>query len=227
MIPVDHQELDILAGEYVAGVLDAEAAREVETALAGNGELREMVAAWERRLHPLTRLAGEAEPPPDLWERIAGRLDASAPPASQRAPNTLALWRWSTFAAAAVAAALALYIALAPPPAGPSLVAVLHPPQGDELAWVATASGDGLRLRPVAAVSPPADHAFELWAIAPNSKPQSLGVVPPQGRFDLPVAPPVVRGGTTLALSVEPKTGSPTGQPTGPVVFIGTLVAAD
>ncbi|HEV2546860.1 MAG TPA: anti-sigma factor [Stellaceae bacterium] len=227
MIPVDREELDIVAGEYVAGVLDAEAAREVETALAGNGELREMVAAWERRLHPLTRLADEAEPPPDLWERIAVRLDAGAAPASHSAQKTLALWRWSTVAAAAVAAALALYIALAPPKAGPSLVAVMHPPQGDELVWVATASGDGLRLRPVAAASPPPDRAFELWAIAPNSKPQSLGVVPTQGRFDLAVDPSVVRSGTTLALSVEPKTGSPTGQPTGAVVFIGTLVAAD
>ena len=227
MIPVDRQELDILAGEYVAGVLDAEAAREVETALAGNGELREMVAAWERRLHPLTRLAGDAEPPPDLWTRIAVRLDAGAAPASHRARNMLALWRWSTVAAAAVAAALALYIALAPPKAGPSLVAVLHPAQGDELAWVATASGDGLRLRPVAAASPPADRAFELWAIAPNSKPQSLGVVSAQGRLDVAAIPAVVRGGTTLALSVEPKAGSPTGQPTGPVVFIGTLVAVD
>jgi anti-sigma-K factor RskA len=227
MIPVDRQELDILAGEYVAGVLDAETAREVETALANDGDLREMVAAWERRFHPLTRLVGEAEPPPDLWERIAARLDHSAPAASQRAQNTLAVWRWSTFAAAAVAAALALYIALAPPKGGPSLVAVLHPPQGVELTWVVTASGNGLRLRPVAAASPPTDRAFELWAIAPNSKPQSLGVVPIQGRFDLAVAPPVVRSGTTLALSVEPKTGSPTGQPTGPVVFIGTLVAAE
>ena len=223
MIPVDRQELDILAGEYVVGVLDGEAAREVEAAMAGNAELREMVAAWERRLCPLSRLAGEAEPPPDLWERIAVRLDASEKPAR----NALALWRWSTVAAAAVAAVLALYIAFAPPKAGLNLVAVLHAPQGEQPVWVATASGDTLRLRAVAPETPPADRAFELWAIAPNSKPQSLGVVSAQGRLELAAAPTVIRGGITLALSVEPKTGSPTGQPTGPVVFIGTLVAAD
>ena len=223
MIPADRQELDILAGEYVAGVLDAEAAREVEAAVAGNAELRDMVAAWEQRLYPLSRLAGEAEPPSDLWGRIATRLDASAKPAR----NALALWRWATAAAVAVAAVLAIYIAFAPPKARPSLVAVLHAPQSEQPVWVATASGDTLRLRAVAPETPPADHAFELWAIAPNSKPQSLGVVPPQGRLELAAGPSLIRGGTTLALSVEPKTGSPTGQPTGPVVFSGTLITTD
>ena len=69
----------------------------------------------------------------------------------------------------------------------------------------------------------PADKSYELWSIAPNEAPKSLGVVEQASLSrDLPVDP---AGDLTLAISLEPKGGSPTGAPTGPVVFTGALVA--
>ena len=130
-------------------------------------------------------------------------------------------------AATAAAACLALYIAVAPPAAAPSFVAVLRAPQQDQPAWVATAGGNGLLVRAVAGGAAPVDRSFELWAIAPSAKqPLSLGVIRADGRLELGALPAAIRDGGTLAISIEPKGGSPTGQPTGPVVFVGTLVAA-
>jgi anti-sigma-K factor RskA len=72
--------------------------------------------------------------------------------------------------------------------------------------------------------TPPSGSAFELWAIAPGAAhPQSLGVIPPDGVLRLDALPPSVRDGATLAISIEPPGGSPTRQPTGPVVFVGAL----
>ena len=83
--------------------------------------------------------------------------------------------------------------------------------------------GFGLLLRAVAEAAPPGDRGFELWAIAPGAKPQSLGVIPADGRLALGRLPLALGAGTVLAVSIEPKTGSPTGQPTGPVVATGDL----
>lgn len=226
MIPESRDELHALAGEYVLGVLDPAEAGEVAAALATNAALRTAVAFWEEALHPLSTLAPPAEPPSGLWDTIAARLDdkKSPPAAPSRFWSTPRPWRWSTAGFAAVAAVLALYVALRPLPPAPSAVALLHAPQETAANWVATADRDGLRLLALAATAPPNGRAFELWAIAPGAKtPQPLGVIPREGVFRLKTLPAAVRQGATLAISVEPPGGSPTGQPTGPVVFVGAL----
>ena len=191
-----------------------------------NAALRDAVAYREETLHPLSELALPTEPPPELWDRIAARLDGGAPTRpALRLWSTQTPWRWSTAGFAAIAAALALYIALKPVPPAPSFVAVLQAPQHDQANWVAMAGHRGLLVRAVeGAIPPPSGRAFELWAIAPGAAiPQSLGVIPPEGVFHLDALPPSVRDGATLAISIEPPGGSPTKQPTGPVVFVGAL----
>ena len=226
MIPDDPEQLNALAGEYVLGVLDGEAAREIEAALDKNDTLRRAVIFWEERLHGLSPLATPASPPPGVWDNIAARIAGKKPTARSPLWNSLVLWRSSTALAAAAAAALALYIAVTPP-SGPRFVAVLRAPQQEQPAWVATAGGQGLLLHAVAGEAAPRDRAFELWAIAPGApSPKSLGVIPANGRLELGTLPAAIRAGSTLAISIEPKGGSPTGQPTGPVVFTGALVAA-
>ena len=226
MIPENHDDLHALAGEYVLGVLDAAEAGEVTEALATHTGLRRAVAFWEEQLHPLAQTIPPAEPPADLWRQIETRIsEVPSRPAAHRFWNNIALWRWSTAGAAAATAALALWIGLTPAP-GPSFVAVLHSPQQDQASWVATAGRSGLLVRAVTGVAPPADRAFELWAIAPGAtRPRSLGVIPADGELKLGVLPPDLRDGATLAISIEPVGGSPTQQPTGPVVFVGSVKA--
>ena len=226
MIPDNSEELSVLAGEYVLGLLDAPAADEVAAALAINAELRRAVAFWEERFHPLSSLAASPEPPPDTWQAIEARIRANTTkPVAKSFWNNLALWRWSTAGFATAAAALALWIAVTPAPR-PSLVAILHPPQQDQASWIATAGRSGLVLRAVTRATPPSDRAFELWAIAPGAtQPRSLGVISPNGELKLSRLPADLRDGATLAISIEPIGGSPTQLPSGPVVYIGSVKA--
>jgi anti-sigma-K factor RskA len=226
MIPDNPDDLHALAGEYVLGVLDEDEAREVAEALDSNIELRRAVTFWEEELHPLAELAAPAEPPSSTWEAIEARI--ARPPTRPAVPgfwNNIALWRWSTAGLAAAAACLALWIAGTPAPR-PSFVAVLHPPQQDQASWIATAGGAGLVVRAIGTATAPSERVFELWVIAPGTtRPRSLGVIPANGELKLSPLPPDLLDGVTLAISVEPLGGSPTHQPTGPVVFVGTVKA--
>ncbi len=226
MIPQDPEERDILAGEYVLGVLDAEQAAEIAAGLASDAALGRAVQFWEEQLHPLSALAEAAEPPEDGWERIARRIARVTAPPSARSWNPVVLWRSTAFAAAALAAALLLYIAVTPRPAAPpDLIALLHDPANPTPAWIATEGPGGLSLRKLGEPPAPSEKDLQLWAIAPGAKaPRSLGLIAADGRLLLGSPPAEVAPGTTLAISVEPKGGSPTGLPTGPVVFVGPLV---
>ena len=225
MITEDPEALDVHAGEYVLGVLDSEAAREVEAALSSNASLRRAVRFWETRLSDLTDLAAPAEPPAGGWDRIAARIRPARPPVpATRLWNSVALWRAATAVGFAAAACLALIVGVRPNPTPAVLVAVLRAPRQDAPAWVATAGGQGLQIRAVDHLVPPASRIYQLWAIEPgSSRPRSLGVIPVGGNLTIHAA--ALRDKSTLAISVEPVGGSPTGQPTGPVVFSGALVA--
>jgi len=224
MIPADRDELNMLAGEYVLGLLDDAAAREIEEALADNAALRQAVAFWQEQLHPLAALAPAAEPPPELWDRIARRIENE--PRQGRLWRSLALWRGATAAAAAIAASLALYIAATPRLAAPSYVAVLYAPQQQQAAFVATGGRNGLLVHAVARETAPRDRGFELWAIPAGAKPISLGLMSDEGRLEIASLPTPVSEGLTLAITIEPKEGAPHAGPSGPPVFLGTLLAA-
>ncbi len=68
----------------------------------------------------------------------------------------------------------------------------------------------------------PKDRDYELWLIAPQEPPVSLGVVGSKN-----VIPPSLQEkfteGATLAVSVEPRGGSKVGAPTGPIVALGPV----
>ena len=69
---------------------------------------------------------------------------------------------------------------------------------------------------------------MELWVIPSGGKPHSLGLIDPERSVKVMVPPelrPHVTADSILAISVEPPGGSPTGQPTGPVIANGKLAA--
>ena len=66
----------------------------------------------------------------------------------------------------------------------------------------------------------------ELWLIPSDGVPRSLGLLDPSADQVIVIPEallPEARRGATLAISLEPEGGSPTGQPTGPVIAAGTL----
>ncbi len=219
---------EVLAGEYVVGTLDAVEARAAEARIAAEPAFAAEVRRWEVLLYPLAALVPEVAPPAALWARVedttGGMVPVGPVPDVTRAVNddrVASWWRTVAIGAAALAAGLAVFIGVRPLPV--PMVAVLSPAGSTAALLVAVAGPDGgLALRPTAAVAVAADKDLQLWALAAGAtKPVSLGVLPAAGKF----VPQGVGAGTQLLVSLEPKGGSPTGLPTGPVVYGGLLQA--
>ncbi|MDX1575962.1 MAG: anti-sigma factor [Kiloniellales bacterium] len=150
-----------------------------------------------------------------------------------------AFWRWCSLGTAAAAAALALYVAIGPlpgplPGAEPRYAAMLSE-SGAAPAWLIgldPAAGQ-LEVRPLTEIAADVsveDRAFELWLIADAEEPpRSLGLLDPAAQTLVPLEPVFAAdpAGAVLAVSLEPPGGSPTGLPTGPVVYQGAIFALD
>ena len=82
---------------------------------------------------------------------------------------------------------------------------------------------------PAASANIAADRSTQLWLIPAGRAPMSVGVFKPGAVTVLPLSATLLAqlGPTAaLAVSVEPAGGSPTGQPTGPVIAKGAISAA-
>ena len=184
-----------------------------------------MVAAWDQRLAPWAGEIDEVAPPPQVWERIA----ASLPQAAARAGlwQSLAFWRIFALASVLAAACLAIVIYLGAARPGESLVAAI---EGDgQRSFVATVDVRRGTIAVVpAAFTGDATRVPELWLIPPGGKPLPVGLL--KGDKPVVIAIPAAlvartASGATLAVSLEPPGGSPTGAPTGPVIGAGKLTA--
>lgn len=243
----DITDLEALAAEYVLGTLDSDDRQNVRRRLQSDESFAQMVTMWEGYLAPIAKTVEPVEPPLELFLRI---MDEIKPPVAKKAiiPGILdsvtpmldriAFWRWATLGSssfAAAAASLALYFGLSTPEPVPDLsqryVAVLDAGT-DAPALVVNIDvvTNQMTIRPVGAASAPgSDQALELWVVA-DETPRSLGLLDPnaQTAFDLQndLSGPVFGGGV-LAVSIEPSGGSPTGLPTGEVIYHGQVVSLD
>lgn len=210
------EEDDALAAEYVLGVLDLAERAKAEVRLKQDAGFAARVADWEVKLGGLNDGFAEA-PAPNLLPQIEARLFPKAPAPTARRGFGFA---WLSGALVAAVLALATIATLAPP--RPELVAQLATAD-NRLAYRVTHFGDMLQITRVAGVPAVPGQVHELWIIAPNANPVSLGLL--QDR-PLVISYPTPPAGFTFAVSIEPEGGSPTGQPTGPVILTATVGAA-
>ncbi len=215
---------DLLAAEYVLGSLEGEERRDAEQLLAADPAFARSVAAWQQRLTPLAAHVAPVAPPAELWRRIEhGIAPAAATADILPFRRRVRFWQSATAGALAIAASLAAFMLLHQPE--PPRVAVLSPLAGGAPVLLATAErGGGLVVQPTAPITVPTDRDLELWALPQGeTRPRSLGVLPPSGRTLVAQLAP----NTQLLVSLEPKGGSPTGQPTGPVLYGGWLTTVE
>src|SRR5262249_7326943 len=202
-----------LAAEYALGTLRGRARRRFERLLADDADLRRLVEGWELRLNTLAETAPAVAPPATLWPRIEQRLG----PAPTRAPRAGLIARWwhgLGLVATAAAAALVLYIALAPEKT--TYVAVLIDTKQTPI-LVAKFDPDTRRLSVQSLQPPVADpaHSHELWLVAGGNAPRSLGLLAgAQTTVDLPPDQAAAVATAILAISLEPPRRSTTGSPT-------------
>jgi anti-sigma-K factor RskA len=236
----DNGNLD--GAEYVLGVLGVAERREVERRLAREPELARDIAFWEERLGGLADAIPPVAPPQTAWARIEQAIPlpiaatAAAAPARPRPRLQLQLWQslpfWRSFAisssalAAACLAALA-YLALTPLQRSSPFVAMLAQTSGGQPGFVATVGAGGRALMIVPAAPLAQDRrSMQLWLIPTGDRPHSLGLIAAAQPIRLNIPADLVKTvgtGAALAVSLEPLGGSPSGQPTGPVIASGKL----
>ncbi|MGH8215755.1 MAG: anti-sigma factor [Rhodanobacteraceae bacterium] len=242
--PLDHKSEDLRCAEYVLGVLDAEERAAVEREIASDPRAADEAARWQRYLSSLAEDIPPAAPPAHVWTRIQDTLDMQAarhePPAPAQASwwNNLSLWRGFAFGAAAVAVACIIALAVLPrpivtrapaPPTIAYMTSTISQTSG-QVGWTAIVDLQQARMVvvPVQPQTIPASRAPELWLIPAGQKPIAVGVIAAKGATTIKLSPALAAklGPTAaLAVSIEPPGGSPTGQPTGPVIAKGAIAA--
>lgn len=224
----EERDDDVVAAEYVLGALPAGerdvVARRVET----DREFATLVSAWENRLSGMNESFGEAPPPARIWNGLEDRLFAggvAATPARSGLMQSLSFWRGLSFASLAAAAALAAIVVLRDPPAPPAgeeLVASLASPDSQST-FIALKLPDGTVRVSRTGAAAPAGSVYELWAIAGDAAPVSMGLIG-DGDVTRTALPADLREvAVTLAVTIEPPGGAPGGVASGPIVAVGEL----
>jgi anti-sigma-K factor RskA len=219
---------ELLVAEYALGLLDETARTGFAARLATEPALRRQLHLWRQRFAGLDGEFAEATPPADLYHRIEQRLFPTA--ARPGLWSSLAFWRGLAAACLVVAVVGVGFGVWAPhaPLSGPELAAALEA-EGSNVKFVAVYNQAAGTVE-IAAISgsPVPDRDFELWAIKGSAAPISMGVIPIDTRSSIPVSADMkqdLAAGTVFAVSLEPKGGSPTGLPTGPIVAKGAVTA--
>ncbi len=218
---------DLLAAEFVLGGLPVAAQAELARRVERDAAFARLVAEWEERLAPIAEGFVPADLPPAVKRALDLRLFGQAP-VRQGLWSSLAFWRGLAGAATA-----ALLIAVTLPQTRPAL-------PSERLAASLTAEGSSVTYlvlydSATGSVSlahmsgdPVEGRDFQLWIARGAEAPISLGVIPAAVSTRVPVTSEQIRALMTsaahMAISLEPLGGSPTGQPTGPVLAVGDLL---
>lgn len=244
----DLNEAEALAAEHALGVLNARERADAEARMAREPAFAADVEAWRSRLAPMFDSVEAVPAPQGVWSRIERLLPAndSQAPANDNGAimSKLRFWRNSAvggFALAAASLAGVMVQVNQPPvvverqvpvqPSGQLLNAsvITTEPGRTQPLFVAAYDPDRKALI-VTSLLPEGsdrDKVHELWLIAGQDNPKSLGLVE-SGKAKVIALPTEVMTkmaeGAALAVSLEAPGGSknPAG-PTGPVIGVGKL----
>ncbi|MBB4593046.1 MULTISPECIES: anti-sigma factor [Xanthomonas] len=148
--PIDQEPpRDVLAGEYVLGLLRAEERLAAEQRIATDGQFAQAVLQWQAHLAPLLEEIAAVTPPDQVWAQVRQSLGfdtplravPSATPAMTTAPvaplwNNVRFWRWASAGGVATAAVCVLALLtlrtpqapVPPPTSGPVVQTPVTPP---------------------------------------------------------------------------------------------------
>lgn len=234
--PADDDTGDLHYAEYVLGVLESDERAAVEQELASSSAAAASEARWRRRLLPLAEEVAPEAPPQRLWLKIRAALEFDTARGGQGGLwENLRLWHWlalgsGTLLAAACAALVFMLVHRPAAPAIPYMAATITETNG-HVGWTATMDISKARMIvvPAAPQAVQAGRTPELWLIPQGERPIAVGLISTHSPTTLALSASLVaRLGPTarLAVSIEPHGGSPTGEPTGPVIAAGQIGAA-
>jgi anti-sigma-K factor RskA len=232
---------DVLAGEFVLGVLDTAQRRQAQGRMETNRAFAERVAEWERRFAPLLSHIQPVEAPPQVWAAVCARLGWT-PRESESAPGgfwqRLSFWRGATVLSCVLAlAAVAFTVERSLNPTLQTIIGQAEPGakpvtplQRDDgtpgwLASVDAARGTVLMV-PVPSAPDAQGRVPELWLIPAGKAPVSLGAVSINRSHTVTVpqnARAALVAGSILAITLESAAGIPHAAPSSAVIAKGTL----
>ena len=210
-----------LAADYAIGLMPPTARKRFEHLLLDDGALRAELARWQNHLTLLTEPLVEQPVPEHVWQAVVARIE----PQTLHVPLKRPFWNWLRLGAVACSLLIVLTAGL------------LY--NRDSVQYQATllsgtaqpglrieAHADYLKVQPLELAAVEAGRSLELWAIPVEGKPVSLGRIPADGDGRIALSQSqqqLLKVPVVLAVSLEPQGGSPTGQPTGPVLYQGPL----
>ena len=227
----DEKIRQALAAEFALGTLTARVHRRFQSLMRYDAGLRAMVERWEEKLDPFAAGLTEREPPARVWTAIAGRIRADRTRTGSQSVN---FWR-------ALALTLTLLLAIGMVYVGtalrderrPDMMALLTDEKAEAallVSWpIQRSEKKYVKVRLVAPKIVPPEGSWELWLIPSDrmDRPVSAGLVAltPQQTLEISAPAAAALGNAWgFAVSVEPQGGSPTGSPSGPVIFRGPCI---
>jgi len=225
---------DVLAFEYVTGVMRGEERAVFQRLLQTNENLAEQVRFWEEQLMQLSDETERREPAPDAWAKLEARLNAKTAAAPQaKAPlfawPRWALWAMPSIALMVLAGALFLFMP-SQKSLGPNAdyVAVLTDKQGAAHLTVLTATNgtvlwlkwDNINIAP--------NKNLQLWAISKrDGQVRPLGVFAQTDIAQVALSTAnwrLIKDAESLMLTEEDVGGSPLDEPSELVLAKGVCV---
>lgn len=223
---------DLLAAEYVMGTLIGQARIRFEHYMLVIPELRDSVELWSQKLDGLNQVIKPVTPPAHVWNKIEQRLGLKPKP-KNKFLNSMSFWKLSTAISLSIAIIVVSYLTQLPlTDSQPQYVTILNNQQSQS-SWLVSVNlaSNTLRVKAVKQQVLAADKDFELWLL-PTAKqpPISMGLIPAKGSRDITLSPQLkkrliatLHNAVGMAVSVEPNGGSPTGAPTGAVLYQGKI----
>jgi anti-sigma-K factor RskA len=231
---IGDDDRDARVADYVLGLMETrERERAFEAEMERDPSLKREVEAWRTRLAELDETATPEPLDESLWHRIDTDLGRPVETAgARRAGRRRGLWSdlqfWRSTSLAASAAALLLLAGTAAlllrPPPQPVLVAVLLADGSTAPGAVIEIGADGrARLLSLTAVPVPEGRALQIWTLPSREiGPVSVGLIDAARSVGLDLGDvPSPKEQQLFEITLEPASGSPTGRPTGPILYKG------
>ena len=219
----------LLVAEYALGLLNEDEAVAFEARLQREPKLRSDYQNWSEHFASLYDDVKEVEPPSALKANIQNRLFPQAPVDSTETRSKSSPWFWPVNWVSSLL--LATLIGFVFYQSQQELFQAQYRAnlQTENQSLEVVASYDSARnLLRVSSIKglPASGRSHELWLIAGDNPPVSLGVLSEidDKSIALTEHDSSVVVGSTLAISDEPAGGSPTGSPTGAVLTTAKVI---
>ena len=228
----------IHAAEFVLGLMEPETHAAAESRLASDPAFAREVAAWQKHFAAFDDTAEPLVPAEELWRRIEAGMGATAT-APKTASAGLLRRFWNSLGALRIAALSGVTAALAlavvttvtvrhaqeVAARKPVYVAILVDDATRQAGAIVNAFADGrVEMIPLVDMAVPSGRSLQVWTLWNREiGPRSVGLLDRARATSLDLERlPTTAADQLFEITLEPSGGSPTGRPTGPILYKGT-----